>query len=89
MVDLRVPTASAVQAKINFQIRIVPAWHQRCWCVTGNFVMLSFRGQGSGKSLPVPCNCGTEIKAQGCAENFNSRWRPLCGRRCRWGRSQG
>ena len=28
MVDLRVPTASAVQAKINFQIRIVPAWHQ-------------------------------------------------------------
>ena len=28
MVDPRVPTASAVQAKINFQIRIVPAWHQ-------------------------------------------------------------
>jgi hypothetical protein len=28
VVDLRVPTASAVQAKINFQIRIVPAWHQ-------------------------------------------------------------
>jgi hypothetical protein len=39
--------------------------------VTGNFV-LPFRGQGSGKSLPVPCICGTKIKAQGCAENFNS-----------------
>jgi hypothetical protein len=25
VVDLRVPKASAVQAKINFQIRIVPA----------------------------------------------------------------
>jgi DDE superfamily endonuclease len=45
--------------------------------VTGNFVMLPFRGQGSGKSLPVPCICGTEIKAQGCAENYAHTLRDL------------
>jgi len=29
--DLPVPTASAVRAKINFQIRTAPTeWHQRC-----------------------------------------------------------
>ena len=54
VVDLRVPTASAVQAKINFQIRIVPAdGHQLCRWVTGDFGTSPFRGQVSGKRLPA------------------------------------
>ena len=52
--DLRVPTASAVQAKINSQIRIVPAGgHQLYRWVTGDFGMSPFRGQVSGKPLPA------------------------------------
>jgi hypothetical protein len=73
VVDLRVPTALAMQANINFLDSICASrWHQRCQWVNGDFGRSPFFGQLSGKPLLAstgPC-IGTEIKAQGCVENL-------------------
>jgi hypothetical protein len=43
-----------MQAKINFRSGYAGRWHQRCRWVNGDFGMLPFRGQPSGRlRLPV------------------------------------
>jgi len=71
--DLRVQTAPAVQAKINFQMRYCASrWHQRCQWVNGEFGKSPFRGQLSGKRLlaSVGVRIDTAIKAQWPVESL-------------------
>ena len=72
MVDLRVPTASAMQAKTNFQIRIcqpmasaLPVCERRL-----REVAVLWAALGQAVACQYLLICGTEIKAQGCVENL-------------------
>jgi hypothetical protein len=70
--DLRIPSASAMQASI-FSIRICASrWHQRCRWMNGDFGRFPFRGQLSGRPLPAStlASHGAETKAQGAARAY-------------------
>ena len=73
--DLRVQTASAMQASFNFKTRIVSADDTSyCQWMNGDFGISPFLGRSGNRCLLVFYICGAEPKAQGSVSYL------VCGR---------